>query len=161
MLYFYGILYVCVCDYMKCDNTGVIRNYIDCWKKEMTFPDADPTRVASLADSVAPKVSPLSVSPCFFLLGCGNKEVDPLLKKTQSRQYRVGLTECLRKHRNVFGILRRIQHVAAFARVIPINREKDWRIGIILRIFKFVVNPWFHFRMKYVISYCNIELFSL
>lgn len=43
----------------------------------------------------------------FFLPGRGNKEVDPLLKKTQSRQYRIGPTECLRKHRVVFGIPRR------------------------------------------------------
>ncbi|KAK1123968.1 hypothetical protein K0M31_006996 [Melipona bicolor] len=46
----------------------------------------------SLADSVAPK----ALYPRFFL-GRGNKEVGPLLKKTESRQYRVGPADCLRK----------------------------------------------------------------
>ncbi|CAD1477092.1 unnamed protein product, partial [Heterotrigona itama] len=49
-------------------------------------------RMLSLADSVAPKV----LYPRFFL-GRGNKEVGPLLKKTESRQYRAGPADCLRK----------------------------------------------------------------
>ncbi|CAK9803386.1 hypothetical protein ANTPLA_LOCUS3576 [Anthophora plagiata] len=49
-------------------------------------------RMPSLADSVAPN----AVYPPFFL-GRGNKEVGPLLKKTESRQYRAGPVDCLRK----------------------------------------------------------------
>lgn len=60
-------------------------------------------RMPSLADSVAPK----AVYPSFFFLGRGNKEVGPLLKKTESRQYRAGPADCLRKQWTVFGILSR------------------------------------------------------
>lgn len=51
--------------------------------------------MVSLADSVAPK----ALYPSFFL-GRGNKEVGPLLKKTENRQYRAGPEKTENRFRN-------------------------------------------------------------
>lgn len=50
--------------------------------------------MVSLADSVAPK----ALYP--FFLGRGNKEVGPLLKKTENRQYRAGPEKTENRFRN-------------------------------------------------------------
>lgn len=70
----------------------VIENISKEGKKERTCTRQHRRRMLSLADSVAPK----ALCPRFFL-GRGNKEVGPLLKKTESRQYREGPADCLRK----------------------------------------------------------------
>lgn len=46
-----------------------------------------------------------------------------MLKKTKSRQYRIDPAECLRKHRNVLGILRRNHDVAAVL-IIVLNQSR-------------------------------------
>lgn len=99
-------------------------------------------RILSLADSVAPKV----LYPRFFL-GRGNKEVGPLLKKTESRQYRVGPADCLRKQWTVFGILSRIRGDLAFhhewkpqcSRVVTKNVETFPKQQIRSGIFSWIV----------------------
>lgn len=101
-------------------------------------------RMVSLADSVAPK----ALYPPFFL-GRGNKEVGPLLKKTENRQYRAGPEKTENRFRNPVQDTKRLGFpswmktwILASRHEKPGQPEQRIRVGISLWPMPYQWNFW-------------------